>query len=173
MQCLVRRHQEPAFTSSKSLINCIISTTRILSATSRRCDFVALHIVWRLEVRPASCRAGSKAMRRDLILARALLYECQMERCPSGLRSTLGKRVYVRAYRGFESRSLCKIELNCDYYCKIIAFIFLSSQVSLEGIFLLKVLKIRRWLIKYVRQYYSFMKLYSRRINRKCSIQKK
>ena len=29
-----------------------------------------------------------------------------MERCPSGLRSTLGKRVYVKAYRGFESHSL-------------------------------------------------------------------
>ena len=112
MQCLVRRHQEPGFASSKSLINCIISTTRILSAASRRCDFVALHIVWRLEVRPASCRAGSKAMRRDLILARALLYECQMERCPSGLRSTLGKRVYGQTYRGFEPlplRQFCKL----------------------------------------------------------------
>jgi hypothetical protein len=29
-----------------------------------------------------------------------------LERCPSGLRSTPGKRVYVNAYRGFESLSL-------------------------------------------------------------------
>ena len=29
-----------------------------------------------------------------------------MEGWPSGLRRTLGKRVYVRAYRGFESHSL-------------------------------------------------------------------
>ncbi len=29
-----------------------------------------------------------------------------MERCPSGLRSTLGKRVCVYAYRGFESLPL-------------------------------------------------------------------
>ena len=29
-----------------------------------------------------------------------------MERCPSGLRSTLGKRVCGKPYRGFESRSL-------------------------------------------------------------------
>ncbi len=28
------------------------------------------------------------------------------ERCPSGLRSTLGKRVYGEPYRGFESLSL-------------------------------------------------------------------
>lgn len=29
-----------------------------------------------------------------------------LEGCPRGLRSTLGKRVYVKAYRGFESHSL-------------------------------------------------------------------
>ncbi len=29
-----------------------------------------------------------------------------LEECPSGLRSTLGKRVYVNAYRGFESHLL-------------------------------------------------------------------
>ena len=32
--------------------------------------------------------------------------EVFLERCPSGLRSTLGKRVYSKGYRGFESLSL-------------------------------------------------------------------
>ena len=31
------------------------------------------------------------------------------ERWPSGLRRTLGKRVYVQAYRGFESHSLRRV----------------------------------------------------------------
>ena len=30
-----------------------------------------------------------------------------MERCVSGLNSTLGKGVYFNEYRGFESHSLC------------------------------------------------------------------
>jgi hypothetical protein len=32
-----------------------------------------------------------------------------LERCPSGLRSTLGKRVYGKLYRGFESHPLRQI----------------------------------------------------------------
>jgi integrase len=35
-----------------------------------------------------------------------------MERCPSGLRSTLGKRVYGQTYRGFESLPLRQLPLN-------------------------------------------------------------
>ena len=42
-----------------------------------------------------------------------------MERCPSGLRSTLGKRVYVYAYRGFES-----LPLRYMYY----AYILISDK---------------------------------------------
>ena len=33
-------------------------------------------------------------------------HDYRTERCPSGLRSTLGKRVYMKVYRGFESHSL-------------------------------------------------------------------
>jgi hypothetical protein len=46
-------------------------------------------------------------LRREMGLVRTTV----PERWPSGLRRTLGKRVYVQAYRGFESHSLRQPEL--------------------------------------------------------------
>ena len=40
------------------------------------------------------------------------------ERWPSGLRRTLGKRVYVKAYRGFESHSLRQIRAETLHPCR-------------------------------------------------------
>ena len=50
-----------------------------------------------------SCPSGVCPMARMLLLGRALGV---LERWPSGLRRTLGKRVCVKAYPGFESLSL-------------------------------------------------------------------
>ena len=43
--------------------------------------------------------------------------QSKVERCPSGLRSTLGKRVYGELYRGFESRPLRHSFENLNKSC--------------------------------------------------------
>ncbi len=45
--------------------------------------------------------------------SRFTLWWATLERCPSGLRSTPGKRVYVNPYRGFESLSLRQRSALC------------------------------------------------------------
>ena len=46
-------------------------------------------------------------------------YSTHLERCPSGLRSTLGRRAYLKRYRGFESPPF-RIMPRCYaiVYCK-------------------------------------------------------
>ena len=52
-------------------------------------------------------QTGNKARSIGLALrASATIVRPDPERWPSGLRRTLGKRVCVKAYRGFESHSL-------------------------------------------------------------------
>ena len=55
-----------------------------------------------------------------LELTIVVIYD-QLERCPSGLRSTLGKRVCGQPYLGFESPSLRQIK-----YSRIGLFLFSS-----------------------------------------------
>ena len=57
-----------------------------------------------------------------------------LERCPSGLRSTLGKRVYAKVYRGFESLSLRKNKKLCSQ--SFLCVIFETISVDLLSYFL-------------------------------------
>ena len=53
-----------------------------------------------------------------------------MERCPSGLRSTPGTRVWIIVHRGFESRSLRIIFMK--KLCKILSLIVLGVSYTLN-----------------------------------------
>ena len=55
------------------------------------------------------------------------------ERWPSGLRRTLGKRVYVYAYRGFESLSL-RLEIQLGSHRLIMCRLTTRSKVPILGL---------------------------------------
>ncbi len=57
-----------------------------------------------------------------------------MERCPSGLRCTLGKRVWRRLHRGFKSRPLRKNNLNFTKSLLILFFTIVAVSFSKERI---------------------------------------
>ena len=57
-----------------------------------------------------------------------------LERCPSGLRSTLGKRVCVHAYRGFESRPLRCLIGGKLFGRRVFEFIWCKCALQIDSI---------------------------------------